>query len=55
MSLMKEYYDFTGVIFTDVWNINIIEFFQTIAFIKEYKKREEEKMKQYMKNFKQNG
>ena len=42
---MKTYADFTHNRFEDVWDKNIIEFFNMIAFIKEYKRREAEEMK----------
>ena len=51
MCLMKDYCDFTLTKFNDIWNINIVEFFQFVAFIKEHKRRETEEMKKYMRKF----
>lgn len=45
LSLIKTYADFTHNRFEDVWDKNIIEFFNMIAFIKEYKRREAEEVK----------
>lgn len=52
MSQIKAYSDFTNTKWSEVWDINIIEFFQTLAFIKEYKKREQQQIKQYQKTHK---
>ena len=49
LTLIKEYSDFTHIDFDRVWNKNICEFFNILAFIKEYKKRENEAMKKLMK------
>lgn len=45
LSLMKTYADFTNNRFEDIWDKNVIEFFNMIAFIKEYKRREQEEIK----------
>lgn len=42
MSLVHLYSDFTHIDWDRVWDKSIVEFFNTIAFIKEYRKREEE-------------
>lgn len=47
MCLIHDYSDFTNTKWAEVWDINIIEFFQTIAFIKEYKRREAQQAKEY--------
>ena len=52
MSQMKAYSDFTNTKWSEVWDINIIEFFQMIAFIKEYKRKEQEMIKKYQKTHK---
>ena len=49
LSLIKEYSDFTHIDFDRVWNKNICEFFNILAFIKEYKKREKEAIEKMMR------
>lgn len=49
MSQMKTYSDFTNTKWGEVWDVNIIEFFQMIAFIKEYKRKEQEQIRKYQK------
>lgn len=41
MSLIHEYSDFTHIDWDRVWDKNIIEFFNTIAFMREHRRREE--------------
>lgn len=43
--MMKSYSDFCNTEWTKVWDVNIVEFFSTVAFIGEYKKRESEYIK----------
>ncbi len=45
MSLIYQFSSFTGIDWDRVWDKNIVEFFNIIAFIKEYKRREEEAIK----------
>lgn len=52
MCLIHDYSDFTNTKWSEVWDINIIEFFQTIAFIKEYKRREAQQIKDYQRKIK---
>ena len=49
LSLIKEYSDFTHIDFDRVWDKNICEFFNIIAFIKEYKKREKQAIEKLMR------
>lgn len=49
LNLIKTYSDFTNNRFEDIWDKNVIEFFNMIAFIKEYKRREVEEMKKQQK------
>lgn len=42
MSLIHLYSDFTRIDWDRVWDKGIVEFFNTLAFIKEYRKREAE-------------
>ena len=49
MSMMKDYSDFCNCKYSEVWEVNIVEFFQMLAFIKEYKRREAEQLKKYIK------
>ena len=52
MSLIHDYSDFTKTKWSEVWEVNIIEFFQMLAFIKEYKRREQEAIKKYQREHK---
>lgn len=52
MSNMKEYSDFTLTPFNKVWETNIVEFFQMLAFIKEHRKREQDAIRRYQKTHK---
>lgn len=49
MSQMKAYSDFTNTEWNKVWDVNIIEFFQMLAFIKEYKRKEQEAIRKYQR------
>ena len=49
MSLIYQFSSFTGIDWDRVWDKNIVEFFNIIAFIKEYKRREEEAIKKKQK------
>lgn len=40
MSLIHMFSSFTGIDWDRVWDKGIVEFLNTIAFIKEYKRRE---------------
>lgn len=50
MCLIKDYSDFTHIDFDGVWDKPIAEFLNTIAFIKEYKRREQEAIKKLKKS-----
>lgn len=51
MSMIKTYSDFTHTKWAEVWDINIIEFFQTVAFAREYERRKAAEIKKmYNKN-----
>ena len=52
MSHMKTYSDFCNIKWSEVWDINIIEFFQTLAFIKAYNKKQQERIKEYQRKHK---
>lgn len=52
LSLIHYYSDFTHIDWDRVWNKNIVEFFNTVAFIKEFKRREEEAIKKLNKTTK---
>lgn len=49
LNLIKEYSDFTHIDFDRTWDKGIVEFLNTIAFIKEYKRREMEQIKKQNK------
>lgn len=49
MDLIHTFSQFTLTPWDDVWNKNIIEFFNIIAFIREYKRREAEQIKRMQK------
>lgn len=49
LSLIKCYADFTNNTFDVVWDKSIVEFFNMLAFIKEYKRREAEDLKRASK------
>lgn len=52
MALIKDYSDFTHIDWDRTWEKNINEFLNTIAFIKEYKRREQEAIKKAQKKMK---
>lgn len=45
MSLVKMYSDFTHIDWDTVWDKGIVEVLNTVAFIKEYNGRTQEKIK----------
>ena len=49
MDLIHTFSEFTLTPWDSVWNKNIIEFFNIIAFIREYKRREAEQIKRMQK------
>ena len=49
LSLIKTYADFTNNTFDIIWDKSIVEFFNMIAFIKEYKRREADEIKRLQK------
>ena len=49
LSLIHSYSEFTLIDWDRVWDKSIVEFFNTLAFIREYKKREAEAAKKAMK------
>lgn len=49
MDLIHTFSQFTLTPWDKVWDKNIIEFFNIIAFIREYKRREEEQIKKRQK------
>ena len=49
MDLIHTFSQFTLTPWDAVWDKNIIEFFNIIAFIREYKRREEEQIKKRQK------
>ena len=45
MCMIKNYVDFTNTEWSKVWDVNIIEFFYTCSFAKEYERRRSEEIK----------
>lgn len=52
MSMIKTYSDFCNTKWAEVWEINIIEFFQTIAFCREYERRKSKEIEKLYKKHK---
>lgn len=49
MNMIKSYSDFCNTKWAEVWDVNIVEFFSTIAFIRQYRKAEADEIKRMMK------
>ena len=45
MCLIKNYSDFTNTEWQKVWDVNIIEFFQTVSFAREYERRKADEIR----------